>query len=107
MANNTPTERDGADCDYLDCKTECLHDDGLGDIIREACCEGLEDCGPRVAKWITGWVLLITGIIALIIAGSCLCSPCCRKQDKEPKANAAPVVQAQAVEVSLQPNTTV
>ena len=93
-------------CDDFGCDAECLHDD-WADEIRKMCCDGLEDCGARVGKWIAGLIMLIMSVIVLIIVGSCLFSPCCRKEDKQPQANAAPVVQAQAVEVSLQPNTTV
>ena len=99
---STPTDKGCG----INCDGECLHDDGL-DEFRKQCCDGLEDCGARVAKWFTGLILLILSIIVLIIVASCMCSPCCRKETKEAPPASGTVVQAQAVEVSLQPNTTV
>ena len=81
----------------------------LGDNLRDSCCEGLEDCIPRLLKWVFGLVFLIGGILVeLTMVIPCLCSPCCRKET-EKEGTAAPaagdVVQAQAVEVALAPSS--
>ena len=95
-------------CSEIDCDSECYHDNS-GDSLRDSCCEGLEDCIPRLLKWVFGLVFLIGGILVeLTMVIPCLCSPCCRKET-EKEATAAPaagdVVQAQAVEVALAPSS--
>ncbi len=61
----------------VDCTVECRHDDAPHvNMVVEACCEGIEDCGPRAWQWIGGWALLLSGVLFLAISASCLC--CCR-----------------------------
>ena len=39
-------------CSEIDCDSECYHDNS-GDSLRDSCCEGLEDCIPRLLKWVS------------------------------------------------------
>jgi hypothetical protein len=123
VVSSAPTKRtdmpgdddiSGMFCSF-DCKMECRHgntgDDGFGDIadaLRETCCEGIEDCGPRVAKWLSGLFFIIFGLISFALSMCGVKAMCCCGKEEAPNATAQPaVVQAQAVEVSLEANTTV
>jgi hypothetical protein len=109
VITTAPTDKTngGEICAYLKCQNECLHADGsddAGNIIREACCDDLEDCGPRVGKWFSGLFFLIFGIImfSVSVCGIKACA-CCGKDATLTETSQPDVVQAQEVEVSLTP----
>jgi hypothetical protein len=83
------------------CATECTQEgEALQNMVREACCEGLEECTPRFAKSFTGWLLLIVGAVLLIPASSCLY--CCRMD----VAGRTALVAAPVQELQLQQSVT-